>query len=174
MVAGDWRTTGGGPGNGRYSPLDQINRTNVAELQVAWTYHSGDGASQIQATPIVIDGVLYTTTPTLDVVALNAATGAELWRFDPFANREREGHANRGVVYWSDGGERRIFFSASRRLYSLDAATGHPDPEFGDSGWIDLAAGLSRDIGDTYLVATRPGAGYRDLIIQGKRVGEEE
>jgi quinoprotein glucose dehydrogenase len=174
MVAGDWRTTGGGPGNGRYSPLDQINRTNVAELQVAWTYHSGDGASQIQATPIVIDGVLYTTTPTLDVVALNAATGAELWRFDPFANREREGHANRGVVYWSDGGERRIFFSASRRLYSLDAATGHPDPEFGDSGWIDLAAGLSRDIGDTYLVATSPGAVYRDLLIQGTRVGEEE
>lgn len=174
MVAGDWRTTGGDPGNGRYSPLAQINRTNVASLRVAWTHHSGDGASQIQATPIVVDGVLYTTTPALDVVALNAATGAELWRFDPFANREREGHANRGVVYWSDGAERRIFFSAARRLYSLDAATGRTDSAFGHSGWIDLAAGLSRDIGDAYLVATSPGVVYRDLLIQGTRVGEEE
>ena len=174
IVVGDWRTTGADPGNSRYSPLTQINRTNVNNLRVAWTYHSGDGASQIQATPIVVDGVLYTTTPALAVVALNAANGAEIWRFDPFANRERESHANRGVVYWSDSARRRIFFSAARRLYSLDATTGRPDPAFGDSGWIDLAAGLGRGIGDAYLVATSPGVVYHDLLIQGTRVGEEE
>src|SRR5438093_11124710 len=75
----DWRTTGGDPGNSRYSPLDQINRTNVAALRVAWVYHTGDiradSRSEIQATPIVVDGVLYTSTPTLAVVALRADSG---------------------------------------------------------------------------------------------------
>src|SRR5438094_736982 len=127
----DWRATGGDPGNSRYSPLDQINRTNVAALRVAWVYHTGDvqadTRSEIQATPIVVDGVLYTTTPALAVVALRADSGTLMWRFDPFANREREIHANRGVVYWASGAERRIFFSAGRRLYSLDATTGRPD-----------------------------------------------
>ena len=174
IVVGDWRMTGGDPGNSRYSPLAQIDRANVGSLRVAWVYHSGDGASQIQATPIIVDGVLYTTTPALNVVAVRADSGTEIWRFDPFANREREVHANRGVVYWSDGSARRIFFTAARRLYSLDATTGHPDPAFGDSGWVDLGAGLGRDIGNAYLVATSPGVVYRDLLIQGTRVGEEE
>jgi quinoprotein glucose dehydrogenase len=173
-VSGAWRTTGGDAGNTRYSSLSEINRSNVNELRVAWIYHTGDGASQIQATPIVIDGVLYTTTPALAAVALRADNGTEIWRFDPFANRERETHANRGVVYWSDGTERRIFFSAARRLYSLDATTGRPDPAFGNSGSIDLASELGRDIGDAYIVATSPGVIFGDLLIQGTRVGEEE
>ncbi len=174
MESGDWRTAGGDPGNSRYSSLTQINRTNVKNLQVAWTYHTRDGASQIQATPIIVDGVLYTTTPALAAVALHADNGTEIWRFDPFANRERETHVNRGVVYWSDGAERRIFFSAARRLYSLEATTGRPELDFGDSGSVDLANGLGRDIGDAYIVATSPGVVYRDLLIQGTRVGEEE
>src|SRR6266566_2845957 len=144
----DWRATGGDPGNSRYSALDQINRANVASLRVAWRYHAGDVAadsrSEIQATPVVVDGVLYTTTPALAVVALRADSGMLLWRFDPFANRVRESHVNRGVAFWSEGSERRIFFSAGRRLYSLDATTGRPAPNFGDSGWVDLSAGLGR------------------------------
>lgn len=154
--------------------LDQINTTNVAELRVAWTYHTKDlpeGRSEIQATPIVIDGVLYTTTPSLNVVALDASSGRERWRFDPHAG---SAHVNRGVVYWASEDDKRILFSAARRLYALDARTGRPIPTFGDSGSIDLAAGLSRDIGDAYLVATSPGAIYKDLLIQGMRVGEEE
>ncbi len=170
----DWRTTGGDAGNRRYSPLDQINRDNVQTLRVAWIYHTGDSASQIQATPIVADGVLYTTTPALAVVALRADSGTLLWRFDPFAGREREVHANRGVAYWSDSAERRIFFSAGRRLYALDASSGRPVVGFGGSGWVDLAAGLSRDVGDAYVVATSPGVVYQDLLIQGARVGEGE
>ena len=130
-----------------------------------------DGRGEIQATPIVIDGVLYTTTPARSVIALHADRGTLIWQFDP---RTTSTHVNRGVVYWANGTERRIFFTAGRRLYSLDAGTGRPVRTFGDSGSIDLAAGLSRDIGDAYLVATSPGAIYKDLLIQGMRVGEEE
>ncbi|MFL5464377.1 MAG: PQQ-binding-like beta-propeller repeat protein [Gemmatimonadaceae bacterium] len=165
-------------GNTHYSPLDQINRGNVAQLRVAWTYHTGDAPpnahSEIQASPIIVDGILYTTTPALAVVALRAETGILVWRFDPFANRVRDSHVNRGVAYWSDGSARRIFFSAGRRLYSLDAATGRSVSTFGDSGWVDLAAGLGRDVGDAYIVATTPGVIYQDLLIQGSRVGEGE
>jgi len=176
--AGDWRVTGGEPGNTRYSSLDQINRSNVAQLRLAWTYHTRDlppdGRSEIQATPIIVDGVLYTTTPTLAVIALRAESGTLLWRFDPFANRARETHVNRGVVYWADDRERRIFFCAGRRLYALDAQTGHPVRTFGDSGSVDLGAGLDRDVADAYLVATSPGVVYKDVLIQGTRVGEDE
>jgi len=177
IASTDWKITGGDPGNSRSSALDQINRQNVGSLHVAWTYHTGDapaGNSQIQATPIVVNGVLYTTTPALAVVALRADSGQLIWRFDPFRNRNRQSHANRGVVYWASGSERRIFFSAGRRLYALDAATGGPVPTFGDSGWVDLSAGLSRDIGQSYIVATSPGVVFEDLLIQGTRVGEEE
>jgi len=178
----DWRVTGGDPGNTRFSPLDQINTTNVARLRVAWVYHTGDLApdqhGEIQATPIVVDGVLYATTPALAAIALRAASGTLLWRFDPRtthdARRTDFSHVNRGVVYWADSSDRRIFFTAGRKLYGLDARTGRPIPTFGDSGSVDLAAGLSRAIGDAYLVATSPGAIYQDLLIQGMRVGEEE
>ncbi len=177
-AAHDWPITGGDPGNTRYSPLDQINRDNVARLRLAWTYHTGDmpqaGPSEIQATPIVVDGVLYTTTPALAVIALRGAKGKLLWRFDPFAHRAREWHVNRGVVYWGNGDDRRIFFVAGRRLYALDARTGTPIPSFGDSGSVDLGAGLDRDVKDAYLVATSPGVVYKDLLIQGTRVGESE
>lgn len=174
--ASDWKVTGGDPGNSRYSPLNQINRNNAGSLRVAWTYHTGDaprGHSEIQATPLIVDGVLYTTTPALALVALRADSGTVTWRFDPFVNRERQTHANRGVAYWSQGNERRIFFSAGRRLYSIEPATGRPAIGFGDSGWVDLSAGLGRDIGDAYIVATTPGIVYQDLLIQGTRVGEE-
>ncbi len=178
----DWRVTGGDPGNTRYSALNQIDTTNVAQLRVAWVYHTGDlppdGHGEIQATPIVVDGVLYTTTPALAVVALRAENGTLIWRFDPRtthdARRTDFSHVNRGVVYWAGGNERRILFTAGRRLYALDARSGRPIRSFGDSGSVDLSAGLSREIADAYLVATSPGAIYKDLLIQGTRVGEEE
>ena len=175
----DWPVTGGDPGNTRYSTLDQITRDNVAQLRVAWVYHTGDmppgDLSQIQATPIVIDGVLYTTTPALAVVALRADRGTLLWRFDPFAAARRATHVNRGVAYWTDGvRDRRIFVTAGRRLYALNAGDGRPVTTFGDSGSVDLADGLSRNIGDAYLVATSPGVVFDDVLIQGTRVGEEE
>ncbi len=176
--AGDWPTTGGAPGNTRYSTLDQISIKTVAQLRPVWVYHTGDlppdGHGEIQATPIVVDGVLYATTPKVAVIALRADKGTLLWRFDAFPTRSTQPHVNRGVVYWTDGHDRRIFCSVERRLYALDARTGRPIPTFGDSGSIDLGAGLSRDLGDAYLVATSPGAIYKDLLIQGMRVGEDE
>ena len=173
----DWGVTGAEPGNTHYSALAQITTANVKTLQVAWTYHTGDAPasrSEIQATPIVVSGVMYTTTPALNVVALRPDSGTVIWKFDPFAGRDREAHANRGVVQWTDGTERRILFTAARRLYALDAATGKPIPTFGDSGWVDLGAGLGRDVGDAYIVSTSPGIIYKDLLIQGTRVGEGE
>jgi len=177
----DWPTTGGAPGNARYSSLDQINTANVGHLQVAWVYHTGDlppdGHGEIQATPIVVDGVLYTTTPKVAVIALRAAEGTLLWRFDAFPYRPTQPHVNRGVVYWADAGhhDRRIFFCVDRRLYALDARTGDPILSFGDSGrgWVDLGEGLGWDIGATYLVSTSPGVAYKDILIWGTRVGEE-
>ena len=176
--SGDWMVTGSDAGNTRYSSLKQITRDNVSRLRVAWTYHTGDappgGRSEIQATPIVIDGVLYTTTPALAAIALRADSGTLLWRFEPFANRAPEAHVNRGVAWWQRGREKRIFFSAGRRLYALDATSGRSIPSFGDSGSVDLAAGLGRDVTDAFLVATSPGVVYEDLLIQGTRVGEGE
>jgi quinoprotein glucose dehydrogenase len=175
----DWPVTGGDAGNSRYSTLDQITRDNVSQLRVAWIYHTGDmpagDQAQIQATPIVIDGVLYTTTPALAVIALRADRGTLLWRFDPFESGSRATHVNRGVVYWTDGArDRRIFVTAGRKLYALNADDGRRIATFGDSGSIDLARGLSREIGNAYLVATSPGVVFEDLLIQGTRVGEEE
>jgi len=175
----DWRVAGADPGNTRFSPLDQINTTNVGQLQVAWVYHTGDlppdGHGEIQATPIVVDGVLYATTPKVAVIALRADKGTLLWRFDAFPNRPTQPHVNRGVVYWVDEGghDRRIFFAVDRRLYALDARTGEPMRSFGDSGWVDLGAGLGEDFSGTYLVSTSPGVVYKDILIWGTRVGEE-
>ena len=131
----------------RYSELDQINRENVTRLKPAWTYHTreleGRTGKTIECTPIVIDGVMYVTTGYLRVVALDAATGKELWQFDPlkdhpFPHRLASGGVNRGCAYWSDGkpdGERRIIHGTSDgRLFSLDAKTGKLDPKFGDGG----------------------------------------
>jgi quinoprotein glucose dehydrogenase len=178
MPGNDWRVTGGEPGYSRYATLDQINRDNVRQLQVAWVYHTGDAPpgsrTEIQATPIVVDGVLYTTTPVLAVVALSADSGKLRWRFDPFEGRAREQHVNRGVVYWEDGRDRRIFFTAGARLYALDAGTGRPVEGFGTQGWVDLGVGLGRDVTGEFLVATSPGVIYKDLLIQGTRVGEHD
>ena len=97
----EWRTWSGGNDGNRYSPLKQINKSNVKQLQVAWEFHSGDadsrGRTNMQCTPVIVNGVLYATTPTLMAVALDAATGKELWRFEPAASRFRG--VNRGMMY---------------------------------------------------------------------------
>lgn len=146
----DWPDVRGEPGGSRFSALSQINRQNVRDLRIAWTYRTGDSrpASTIECTPIVVQGVLYLTTARTRVVALDAATGQERWRFDPEIGRRfpaASGGVNRGVAYWSDGrsrGERRILLGAADgRLISLDARTGRPDPAFGRDGEVDLRAG---------------------------------
>ena len=174
----EWRYHGGDPGHRQYSRLSQIDRSNVSRLQVAWTYRTGDadgqGRSQIQCNPIVVRGVLYATSPQLKVFALDAASGRELWRFDPFSAGARQ-HSlgvNRGVTYWEDGDDRRILVTAGQRLYALDAATGRPVPGFGENGSVSLTEGLGRDVSRLYFISNTPGAIYKDLLILGGRVSE--
>jgi len=169
----DWPITGGDAGNSRFSPLTAINRENVGRLAVAWVYHTGDGGTnpqQIQATPIVAHGLLYSTTGAGRAFALRAESGVEVWKFDPPGGND--GSANRGVVYWESGAERRIFYVAGAHLFALDASTGVPITSFGTGGSIDLGKGLGRDSLRQSVVATSPGVIYKDLLIQGSRVGE--
>jgi len=178
-VRNDWPATGGDRAGTRYSQLSQIDRRNVGKLQVAWTYHTGDAdaekASNIECTPVVVDGVMYVTTcsPKIKVAALDAATGRELWKFDPFAAMPSNvtlssGGVNRGVAYWSQGKERRVLLgTADARLISLDARTGHPDPAFGANGELDLRAGIERDIRKLPYGVTSAPAIYKDLVILG-------
>src|SRR5690606_14595318 len=148
-----WKHYLGDPGRTHYSSLDQINRDNIGQLEVAWTYHSGDPDPQgyIQGSPIIIGEVLYGTSPSLKVFALNAATGEELWKFDPFADTKHKGFT-RGLSYWEEGEDKRILFSAERYLYALDAGTGKLVDGFGDNGRVDLTYGLEWDKkGMTYI-----------------------
>ncbi len=174
-----WRFHGGDAGHTQYSPLAQINTANVSRLQVAWTYRTGDARpdnrSQIQCNPIVVGGVLYASSPQIKAFALDAASGQPLWTFDPFAGSSDKLAAlgvNRGVVYWAQGADRRVLFTAGQRLYALDARTGRPISSFGAKGSVDLTQGLGRDMKGLYVMSNTPGALYRDLLILGTRVSE--
>ena len=169
VSSADWPAYGGSSAGTRYSPLKQINRSNVARLAMAWSYDTADGAGASQTQPIVVDGVLYGLTPRHKVIALSAATGKLLWRFDP--GKAGRG-ANRSVVYWSSGTDRRIFSALDSFVYALDATTGKPIPGFGKEGRIDLREGLGRDPSRLSIVLTSPGIVYKDLLIVGGRTPE--
>ena len=171
-----WRTYRGDDGINAYSELDQIDKKNVGQLTVAWTYRSGDHSknSIIECNPIIIDRVLYATTPKLKVLALDAATGKELWIFDPFDKNSKERDINRGLTYWEDGDDSRILFSAGHRLMALDAKTGKRIMDFGSNGHVDLRKGLGKDdnIDGFSIRNTSPGVVYQDLIIMGSSIRE--
>ena len=159
---------GGGPEQIRYSPLKQIDRTNVKQLELAWTYDTGEtGALQTQ--PLVVGDVLFGYTPSQKVFAVNAATGAHLWTFD--AGMKSTG-PNRGLMFWRSGGERRVFAAVDNFVYALDPASGKAVERFGTGGRIDLRENLGRDPATQGVRLTSPGAIYRDLMIVGGRVGE--
>ncbi|WP_422926997.1 pyrroloquinoline quinone-dependent dehydrogenase [Singulisphaera sp. PoT] len=164
----------------RYSPLDQINRENVARLKPVWTYHTGElvggKGKTIECTPIVVAGVMYVTTAYLRLVALDARTGKELWQFDPLKAHRYEhtpasGGVNRGCAYWSDGkpdGERRIIHGISDgRLFSLDARTGKLDPKFGEGGVRHLRKELDPKVARLSYGPTSAVAIWKDTIIVG-------
>ena len=161
----------GGENNIRYSPLTQINKSNVASLQVAWTYTSGDHftASEMQSNPIVVDGVLYATTPTMKVVAVNAATGAEIWRFDPSGGSgARTRFRHRGVAVHAD----RVFVTYRNFLFALDKTSGQPIASFGTNGRIDLREGLGKPAEGLSVSASTPGVVFEDLLILPSSVPE--
>ncbi|MBV8817346.1 MAG: PQQ-binding-like beta-propeller repeat protein [Acidobacteriaceae bacterium] len=161
----------GGPYNIRYSTLTQVNKANVKELQAAWTYDSHDAFkdSEMQSNPIVVDGVLYATTPSMHVVALDAATGKLVWNYDlnqgkPPGRRFR----HRGVTVYRD----RVFVTYRNYLYALSKGTGQPIPSFGKEGRIDLREGLDRPAEGVTISASSPGVIFEDMIILGSTVPE--
>ena len=179
----EWRYYGGDSGGKRYSKLKQINTENVTSLERAWTYHTGElelglSTAPFQAsfscTPLVVKGVMYVSTPSSRVIALDAETGTELWRFDPQADkRVREFNSHRGVAYWEDklGTDRRILFgTVDGRLIALNANTGEPIPQFGTAGSIDLRAGgadrFKQDPSWGARVTSAPVI-YKDIVIVG-------
>jgi quinoprotein glucose dehydrogenase len=173
-----WPTYGGGLDNTHYSALTQINRKNVAKLKVAWTYDTGDAfpGSELECNPIVVNGILYATTPKLRVIALDAATGTLKWSFDPNQGRRVVNKMrNRGVTFWADpagAASKRIFFVSRQYLYALDAETGQLIPGFGDEGRIDLRRDLGRDPAQQFVSNTSPPVVYKDLLITGSIVSE--
>ncbi|MDB5014327.1 MAG: Quinoprotein glucose dehydrogenase [Daejeonella sp.] len=181
-IGNDWPVYGGNSAGNRFSPLDQIDKQNVKQLQVAWTYNTGENADttqrgrEIQCQPIIVHTVMYGTTPELKVFAVNAENGKEIWKFDPFIADEPQYHSNRGVVYWEDGNEKRILFTAGSYLYALNADNGKLIESFGNNGKVELHEGLGTNLGhdlkDLMVISTSPGIIYKDLLILGSRVSE--
>jgi len=181
----DWPVYGGNKAGNRYSPLSQITPENVNRLAVAWSYDArepadtGSGmqqrAREIQCQPIIVDGIMYGTTPTLNAFAVDAATGKEIWKFKPLKDRQRF-NTNRGVMYWQDANNKRILYSAGASLYALDAMTGKPVTSFGVNGKVDLHEGLDANLGHDVsalsVTATTPGVIYKNTVVMGSSVSE--
>jgi quinoprotein glucose dehydrogenase len=185
----EWPSYGGDAGGMKYSRLADINRDNVAQLAPAWSWATGEIAivksdtteasrpGTFQATPLMLNDTLYLPTPLNRVVALDANSGRELWRFDPAAYRAGQpsngtGFVHRGVAMWTDGTERRIFINSRWRLIALDAATGKPIPSFGNNGEIDVTENLSRPVRKTHYTNTSPPVIWGDLVILGNGVAD--
>ncbi|MDG0998593.1 MAG: PQQ-binding-like beta-propeller repeat protein [Gammaproteobacteria bacterium] len=185
LYAQDWSSYGGANSSHKYSPLDQINTTNVSSLVPAWSWDSPDNitvADNIAAenyrsmpagfksTPIVIDETLYIPTSYGRVAALNAATGAEIWTFDTAAWESGRptnlGFNTRGVGYWANNSQKRLFFGTNDSyLWSIDAETGLPDPKFGRKGKIDLTQGLGREIDRLQYGVVAPPLVTNDVVV---------
>ncbi len=166
---GDWPAYGGQVEADHYSKLAQINRANVHLLKEAWTFNTGEKGG-LQTNPLIIGRTLYAYTPSQKVIALDAATGELKWKFDSGINGQQPA---RGLAFWTDGKEERIFAGVMNFLYCLDARTGEPVSSFGEDGRIDLRKGLAEFRGEDYqkqsIALTSPGVIYKDLIIVGGR-----
>lgn len=165
-----WAEYLGGPDRNHYSSLTQINTGNVQNLTVAWTYSAPD-SGQMQVNPIMVDGVLYGVTATVQAFALDAATGKEIWRFKDGIKAWHS--TSRGVAYWSDGkGDKRILYTIGPNLMALDANTGKKIMTFGDSGRVSLATGLGAKAKTKFVISNTPGTVVNDLIVMPLRVDE--
>src|SRR5436305_5210230 len=157
----DWPLWGGQPENTHYSELTQINRKNVENLAVAWSFDTGEPGG-LQTSPIIVGNVLYGITPTQKIFALDAATGKLLWKFDSGIKGTQP---DRGLTFWASGRDKRILVGVMNFLYALDAKTGKPIRAFGQDGRIDLRRDLGREPEQQSIALTSPGVVYKDLII---------
>ncbi len=182
-----WPAYAGSAGGNRYSSNDQINLDNVSSLKLAWTYSSGDkdsnNRSQNQCNPIMVDGILYGTSPRLTLLALDAGDGQLKWQFHPAsldttANKDPYAYfkVNRGVMYWqnSDASDKRILYAAGSKIFAVNAIDGKPVTSFGGRGYIDLADHIDREPGtyNPFIVSSTPGVIYKNTLIMGCRVME--
>ncbi|WP_353480886.1 pyrroloquinoline quinone-dependent dehydrogenase [Haliscomenobacter sp.] len=174
-TAADWPEYNGGSDKNHYSALTQINPQNVAQLKVAWGYQSGGAdtlknTTQMQCNPLIINGVMYGVSAGSQAFALDAASGKELWKTR--LNDQTFNMTSRGVAYWSDGTEGRIFFGYGAYLYALNAKNGQPILSFGSNGKINLIDGIQRPGADDYVVCNTPVSVYKNILIVGTRVAE--
>ena len=189
LGAQDWPKYAGDAASTHYSPLDQITPANAGKLKEIWEWRTGEEPlaefkttpGMFEATPLEIGNTLYLSTPYNVVVALNAETGKETWRYDPKAYAEGQvpngtGFVHRGVAAWEDGrsGKLHIFMNSRYRLISLDAATGKPDTGFGDNGVVDLAANMRWPVNPKNFTSTSPPVVYKDLVIVGDGVADKQ
>ena len=185
QASANWPVYGGDLAATKYSTLASINRENVAKLEKAWEWSTGETPNEehrtrpgnFQATPLAIGDTLFLSTSYNRVVALDAGTGRELWTYDPHAYDAGQppngtGFVHRGVATWADGKERRIFINSRWRLIALDAGTGKPVATFGQAGEIDLTAHLGRPVNRLQYTQTSPPVVWRDLVIVGNGVAD--
>jgi quinoprotein glucose dehydrogenase len=181
----DWAFWGGDPGSAHYSKLADINTGNVAKMRQAWTWKTGETElkeygtrpGMFENTPIVIDNVMYVTSPYNKVVALDPEKGTVLWSYDPKSYVDGQppngtGYVHRGIAIWRNGNKARIYLNTRYRLVSLDAKTGRPVNTFGDNGVVDLSQGLVWEINKMHYTETSPPVVYKDLVIVGNGVGD--
>ncbi len=185
LHAQQWAVHGGDAGESKYSALTQINTNNVKNLKLAWTWKTGEvpleqfktRPGSFETSPLMIDGVLYLSTPYSNVVALDAQTGKELWTYDTKAYEGGQpasgvGFVHRGLAAWRDGGKLRIFMNSRARLICLDAETGKPVVNFGDNGAVNLVSGLRWETDPKRYTNTSPPVLYKNLVILGNGVGD--
>src|SRR5215475_14011193 len=184
---GEWRYYGGDGGSTKYSPLDQINKENAGKLKVAWAWDSPDMPLQKEnrmlssfaqeATPLMIGGRLYTSTSLSQEAAIDAVTGQTVWTFDTEARKAGRptnlGFVHRGVAYWTDGKQERIYIAtADAYLWAIDAKTGKAVAEFGDGGKVNLAKAIPLAVNSRNYAVTSPPAICRDVVIVGSSIGD--
>ncbi len=171
----DWTAYNGGDDCNHFSTLAEINTNNVSQLKLAWTYASGGAdtvknTTQMQCNPLIIKGIMYGVSAGSQAFAVNAATGQELWKTN--LKDTTFNMTSRGVTYWTDGKEARIFFAFGAFLYALDAHTGKPIASFGINGKINLIDGIQRPGADEYVVSNTPAMVFKNTLIVGTRVSE--
>jgi quinoprotein glucose dehydrogenase len=166
----DWQVYGGNSDATHYSPLKQINRANVKQLDLAWSYDTGETGG-LQTSPLEVGGLLFGISPSQKVFAVDAATGELKWKFDSGIVGTQPA---RGLAYWAsaDNQDRRIIVGVMNFVYELNAETGKPIPSFGNDGRIDLREGLGRDVSTGSIALTSPAVVYKDLFIVGGRLPE--
>jgi quinoprotein glucose dehydrogenase len=184
---GEWRDYAGDSYGRKYSPLSQIDKTNVNRLEIAWRWKSADveiqksdarlKASRYEDTPLFVNGVLYTVTPLGLVAALDPATGQERWLYDPETYKAgrhyNTGYMVRGLSYWTDGTRERLFLPTNDAyLISIDAKTGKLDPAFGHNGRVDVAEGIAGGVDRPTNFAARRGVVAGDVIVVGSSVSD--